>query len=337
MNAVVALLAAALMYVIIYAILSIGLNLQYGVTGVVNFTYYSFVAIGAFIAGVTSLGHPPAGSGETYILAWTLPFPIPIVAAAIAAGFFGGLLALTAFRRLRSDYLAITTLCAGTVAFDIVNNTTGLFNGPNGIYGVATPLASRLNVPPQNDFLIMIPIGLVLLAAVWWLAHCIDLSPYGRSLRAVRESRDAAEAFGKDTFRLQLKVMVLGCVIAGIGGALTVEFVGAFNPSAFETVETFVVFSAVILGGPGNNLGVVLGAVLVQGVIIQGSLYLPAFANQELVPAIRNSVIGLMVILVLYFRPQGLVPETRPRLGLVSRRAKRGGPSGATEADGGEG
>lgn len=312
------------MYVVIYAILSIGLNLQYGVTGIVNFTYYSFVAIGAYVAGVTSMGPAPSGSGETYVLGWTLPFPVPIVAAAIIAGGGGGLLALTVFRRLRSDYLAITTLCAGTVAFDIVTNSTGLFNGPNGIYGVSTPLASTFGVPPQNDYFVLIPIGLVLLGIVWWVAHCIDLSPYGRTLRAVRESRNAAEAFGKPTLRLQLGVMVLGCAIAGIGGALTVEFVGAFNPSAFETVETFIIYAAVILGGPGSNLGVMLGAVLVQGVIIQGSLYLPAIGAESLVPAVRNMVIGAMVIFVLYFRPTGLIAEKRPRLGARGRGAARG-------------
>lgn len=319
-------LGTVLMYVIIYAILSLGLNVQYGVTGIVNFTYYSFVAVGAYVAGVTSMGPSPAGSGETYILGWTLPFPVPIVFAAVIAGLLGGLLAVTVFRRLRSDYLAITTLCAGTVAFDIVTNATGLFNGPNGIYGVSTPLASQLGVPPQNDYLVLIPIGLVILGIVWWVAHCIDRSPYGRTLRAIRDGRDAAEAFGKPTLRLQLGVMVLGCAIAGIGGALTVEFVGAFNPSAFETVETFIIYAAVILGGPGNNLGVMLGAVLIQGVIIQGSLYLPTIGSETLVPAVRNIVIGGMVILVLYFRPSGLIPERRPRLGFRRGLAARTAP-----------
>jgi branched-chain amino acid transport system permease protein len=335
MSTLLPIFATAFMYVIIYAILSIGLNLQYGVTGIVNFTYYTFVAIGAYVAGVLTLGKPPAGSGETYILGLNLPFPIPIVLAALVAGLFGGLLALTVFRRLRSDYLAITTLCAGTVAFDIVTNSTGLFNGPNGIYGVPTPLASTFGVPPQNTYMVLIPIGLVILALVWWVAHCIDLSPYGRTLRAIREGRDAAAAFGKNTLRLQLGVMILGCAIAGIGGALTVEFVGAFNPSAFETVETFVVYAAVILGGPGNNLGVILGAVLVQGVIIQGSLYLPTIGAESLVPAIRNMVIGGMVILVLYFRPRGMVGETRPQLGVPRRRGLgvRSAPGSRGEAD----
>lgn len=323
MSTFIPVFATGFMYVVIYAILSLGLNLQYGVTGIVNFTYYSFVAVGAYVAGVTSVGPAPSGSGETYILGWTLPFPIPIVLSALMAGVLGGLLAVTVFRRLRSDYLAITTLCAGTVAFDIVTNDTGLFNGPNGIYGISTPLASQFNVPPQNNYLVLIPIGLVLLAIVWWVAHCIDRSPYGRTLRAIRDGRDAAEAFGKPTLRLQLGVMVLGCAIAGIGGALTVEFVGAFNPSAFETVETFIVYAAVILGGPGNNVGVMLGAVLIQGIIIQGSLYLPTIGAETLVPAIRNGVIGAMVILILYFRRSGVVPEQRPRLGLP-RRARAG-------------
>lgn len=311
MPAVIALIASVLMYVVIYAILSLGLNLQYGFTGVVNFTYYTFVAIGAYFAGVTAIGRPLDGSGESYILGLALPFPVPILIGAIVAAALGGALALVVFRRLRSDYLAIVTLTAGTVAFDVVNNTNSLFNGSNGIYGVSAPLSSALGVPLQDSYLVMLPLGLVLLGICWLVAHYIRNSPYGRILRAVRDNRDVSEAFGHSALRHQITMMLLGCLFAGIGGALTIEFVGALSPSGWETVETFIVWAAVIVGGSGNNLGTIVGALIVQGIIIQGTLYLPSFGSQELVPAIRNIAIGVLVILVLYFRPQGLFPEKR--------------------------
>ncbi|MDA8345278.1 MAG: branched-chain amino acid ABC transporter permease [Thermaerobacter sp.] len=313
MSLIEALGATVLMYVIIYAILSLGLNLQYGTTGIVNFTYYTFVAIGAYFAGVTAMGAPPPGSGEAYILGWSLPFPIPLIIGGLMAGVAGGLLALIAFRRLRSDYLAIVTLSAGTVVFDIVNNATNLFNGSDGIYGVPAPWVQTFGLPPQDSYLVLIPIGLVVLAICWLIVHLIDGSPYGRTLRAIRDNRDVAEAFGKNAFRHQMGAMILGCVFAGLGGALTVEFVGALDPGGWTTVETFIVWAAVILGGAGSNIGVVLGALIVQGVIIQGTLFLPAFGGEALVPALRNIAIGVLVIVVMYFRPQGLIPERRHR------------------------
>lgn len=320
MNAIVQLLATGLMYVVIYAILSLGLNLQFGFAGIVNFTYYTFVAAGAYLAGVTAMGPPNPTSGETYILGWSLPFPLPLIVGVVAAAMLGGVLAMIAFRRLRSDYLAIVTLCAGTVAFDIANNTGTLFNGPDGIYGVTTPFLTALHLAPQQSYLVLVPIGLICLVICWLVMAAIDRSPYGRTLRAIRDNPDVAEAFGKDTFRYRLGAMVLGCAFAGLGGALTVFFVGAMNPSGWTTVETFIVWTAVILGGAGNNLGVLLGAVLVQGVIIQGTLYLPTMGNQELLPALRNIAIGTLVILVLYFRPRGLLPERRHFYDVLARR-----------------
>ena len=303
--------SSIVMYVIVYMILTLGLNLQYGFTGIVNFTYYTFVAIGAYMAGVTSMGPAPAGSGETYILGLNLPFPVPIVIGGLAAAALGGLLALVVFRRLRSDYLAIVTLAAGTVALDVVNNSNSIFGGSNGIYGVSAPLSSAFGLPPQDSFMVMIPIGLVILAICWWVAHSIRNSPYGRILRSIRDNPNVAEAFGHRGLRHQFTMMVVGCLMAGVGGALTIEFVSALSPSGWQTVETFIVWSAVIVGGAGSNFGVMLGAIIVQGVIIQGTLFLPSFGNQELVPAVRALAIGLLVILVLYFRPEGLIPEKR--------------------------
>jgi branched-chain amino acid transport system permease protein len=303
--------SSVIMYVIVYMILTLGLNLQYGFTGIVNFTYYTFVAVGAYIAGVTALGRPQPGTGELYILGANLPFPIPILLAGLAAGALGGALALVVFRRLRSDYLAIVTLAAGTVALDVATNSNSIFGGSNGIFGIPTPLAGVLGVPLQNSYMVMIPIGLVVLAICWWISHSIRNSPYGRILRSIRDNPDVAEAFGHRVLRHQLVMMLVGCFMAGVGGALTIEFVSAMSPSGWQAVETFIVWAAVIVGGSGNNLGAALGALIMQGVIIQGTLFLPSFGNQELVPAIRALAIGLLVILVLYFRPQGLIPEKR--------------------------
>jgi ABC-type branched-subunit amino acid transport system permease subunit len=307
--------ATLAVYFLIYTVLTLGLNIQYGYTGILNFTYILFMALGAYIAGVTSLSPAAVGSGQEYILGWNLPFPIPLLLGGLGAGAVGALMGLVVFRRLRSDYLAVVTFALGFIAYDFVGNFTPLFDGFQGIIGVPEPWSNAFGLNIDTYTYFFVAVCAVIVAILWLISTRLQKSPVGRTLRAIREDSDQAEALGKNTFKYKMFALVLGCVYAGIGGALTIEFTGAMNPSGWTSFETFILFAALIVGGRGSNLGAVLGTLLFPTILVEGTRLLPQLqSNPELVAALRNVVIGAGLLIAMYLRPEGLIPEARHRI-----------------------
>jgi branched-chain amino acid transport system permease protein len=326
--------ATIAVYFFIYVVLTTGLNIQYGFTGILNFTYILFMAIGAYITGVTSEGPPAFGSGEQYILGWQLPFPIPLLLGGAAAGLVGAVVGLVVFRRLRSDYLAIVTFALGFIAYDFVGNYTPLFDGFNGIIGVPEPGSGALGLSADSYTYYFIGVSAVVAGIAWLLSARLYRSPIGRTLRAIREDAEQAEAVGKATFRYKMFGMVSGCVLAGIGGGLTIEFTGAMNPSGWTSFETFIIFAALIVGGRGSNFGVILGVFVFPTLLDQGTRLLPSLQNNpSLVAALRNVAIGVGLLIAMYLRPQGIIPEPRFVPARLTRgwRRRRGAIYGVTE------
>jgi ABC-type branched-subunit amino acid transport system permease subunit len=318
-----------LFFFFVYSILDWGLNLQFGRTGILNFAYIAFVAVGAYVSGVLSTGPPVPGSGQAYILGATLPYPIPLLAGGLAAAALGGLVGLVAFRRLRSDYLAIVMISLSIVLYDVVTNYVPLFDGADGLNSVPQPFAGALHLN-ANSFVYVFTgfAGLVALAG-WWVMHRITRSPLDRAFRAIRDDPDVARGLGKNVFRYQLQSLLIGSFFAGIGGGLLIEFVGAFNTSAWLSPETFVIFAAIIVGGLGNNVGAMAGALAVPVIFVELPKFLPQLqGNPALIPEVDNMIIGVLLIVTLWFRPQGLVPERKARFG----RLLRSGPAAGQAA-----
>jgi ABC-type branched-subunit amino acid transport system permease subunit len=226
---------------------------------------------------------------------------------------------LIALKRLRSDYMAIVTVAVGVITYDFIGNTTKLFNGWDGLGSVPQPFYTAPFIANTSDPYTTYQIFFVVLAGVvmlimWWLAQRIYNSPYGRTLRSIREDQDVSESFGKNTFKYRMSAMVIGCFYAGIAGGLLIEYITAINPSGWTTGETFVLWTALLIGGTGNNWGAALGALLVPVLFVEVTRFLPAIpGNAELIPALRNILVGVMLILVLWFRPQGIIPEKKAR------------------------
>jgi branched-chain amino acid transport system permease protein len=306
-------LSALLVYFFVYNILTWGLNIQFGYTGILNFAFIIFMAIGAYITGVTSMGPPSPDSGQTYVLGSSLPFPLPLLAGGIVAALFGVLVGFIALKRLRSDYMAIVTVAVGAITYDFIGNFHPLFNGWDGIGGVPAPLSDTLNLDFASYQWFFVALTGIIMLILWWVAHRIYHSPFGRTLRSIREDIDVSEAFGKNTFRYRMIAMVIGCFYAGIAGGLLIEFASAFNPSGWTAGETFVVWAALLIGGWGNNWGAVLGALLVPVLFQEVTRFLPQFGGADLIPALRNIIVGALLIIVLWFRPQGLIPERKAR------------------------
>ncbi len=292
-----------------YFILAMGLNIQYGETGILNFAYIGFVAVGAYVTGVTSLP-ASAGTGQQYILGWGLPFPINLILGGLTASALAFVVALIALRRLRTDYLAVVLISLSLVLYDVINNYVPLFNGADGLYNVPEPLAGffKLTTNAFVPFFAMVT-GVVALI-MWWVMSRITNAPLGRTLRAIRDDDGVAATLGKGVFRYQLTSMLIGSFYAGVGGGLIIQFGGSFNPTAWLPGETFVVFAVILVGGVGNNVGLLVGALLVETLLIHLPAFLPSIPGHPgLIEYIDTMVVGVLLMVMLWFRPQGVVPE----------------------------
>lgn len=303
-------LLSLLPLIFIYGILVLGLNLQVGFTGILNLTYFTFVAFGAYIAAVLSLGPSQPDTGMTYILGAHIPFPLTSVLAGLASAVLGVIISFAALRRLRSDYLAIVTVGAGYVIYTIMGNQTNLFNGWNGLFGIPTPVPQGLT--PDGQQMFFSGICLVFLVVVFFVMERIRKSPLGRAMRGIRDDEGVVEAFGRNVFRIRTTIFALGCFVAGVGGSLLVMYATAFNPQSFLPPETFIMFAAMIIGGIGNNWGSMLGAAVVPVAFAEITRFIPEFGHAGLVEALRGVAVGLLLILVLRFMPQGLLRERPP-------------------------
>ncbi|MBW4077347.1 MAG: branched-chain amino acid ABC transporter permease [Acidobacteria bacterium] len=292
-----------------YFILAMGLNIQYGETGILNFAYIGFVALGAYVTGASSMPSS-AGTGQQYIMGWSVPFPFNLVLGGAAASLLAVFVAVVALRRLRTDYLAVVLISFSLVFYDITNNYVPLFNGADGLYNVPEPLAGLFKLT-TNSFVPVFAIVTGLIALImWWAMSRITNSPLGRTFRAIRDDDGVAAALGKGVFRYQLTSMLIGAFYAGVGGGLLVQFGGSFNTTSWLPAETFVVFAVIIVGGVGNNIGLLVGSLLVETLLIHLPAFLPDIPGHPgLIQYIDTMVVGVLLWVMLWFRPQGVVPE----------------------------
>jgi branched-chain amino acid transport system permease protein len=291
-----------------YFILAMGLNIQYGESGILNFAYIGFVAIGAYFTGVFSL-HGSGGSGQHYILGLGLPFPLNLLLGGLATMCFAVIVALITLRRLRTDYLAIVLISLSLVLYDFCNNYVSLFNGADGLFNVPEPWAKTFHLDVNSFIPFFACVTAVISLLMWFVMSRVTRSPLGRTFRAIRDDHVVAAALGKDVFRMQLKSMLIGSFYAGIGGGLLIQFGGSFNPTAWLPGETFVIFAVLIVGGAGNNIGMFVGALLVETLLIHLPAFLPEIPGHPgLIEYFDNAVVGIVLMLMLWFRPQGMVP-----------------------------
>jgi branched-chain amino acid transport system permease protein len=293
-------------------ILCLGLNVRWGWSGDFDLAYYAMVAIGAYMGGVTVLPKADLPGGGTYILGLNQSFLVGMVVAMASAAFVSLLLGTVALRRLRGDYLGITTVAFSLIITAVFTQELRLFNGFNGLYSIPSPFADQFDAFSYP--LVFLIILLVVLAIVYVVLELLYRSPWGLALRTVREDEIAAAAFGRNVYRTKLTAYVLGGAVAGLGGFLFATYLTSWNPATWNTIEVFILYSAIFLGGSANQRGVLLGVVVVLIMVPEGTRFLPNIpGHPDLFPAIRGIVSGLLILLVLRFRPQGLIPERRPR------------------------
>ena len=217
--------------------------------------------------------------------------PIPWIGATIVGGPIAVPFTFLVGRRLRGDFAAVGLLVTAVMANLLVTNYRPVLNGAAGLSLVPAPLQGEYNPQSQGYQWLYAAVTLVLAAAVYWLVRRVTESPYGRSLRAMRDNDVVADSLGKNLLSLRTAMLVLGGALAGLSGAILVGFITLWAPSAWGYAETIVLFAAVIIGGAGNHRGAVLGAILVP-VALRGGHQVHPQHPREARPGRRPAVGG---------------------------------------------
>jgi branched-chain amino acid transport system permease protein len=309
-----------LLNLLIYAgvdiIACLGLSQQFGVAGVTNFGFIIFQAAGAYTAAILSLPNQSANGGfQSYIGGWNLPFPVPLIGGAIVGGLVALPFTFLVGRRLRGDFAAVGLLVTAVMFNLLVTNYRPFLNGAAGLSLVPSPLQGEYN-PQSTGYQWVYAAGALLLAVgAFLLVRRVTESPYGRSLRAMRDNDLVADSLGKNLLAQRAAVLVLGGALAGLSGAVLVGYINLWAPSAWGYAETIVLFAAVIIGGSGSHPGAVLGAILVPVGFEEATRYIPPFGPPGFVEDLQWVAIGLLILVFLWFRPQGVLPERRRKIG----------------------
>ncbi len=290
----------------IYAVMCLGLNVQWGFTGLFNAGIAGFFAVGAYTSAIlTTPAHPD------YLGGFALPVPVGLVAAMLTSGVvavFIGWLTLT----LRSDYLAIATIGIAEILRLIVKNEDWLTNGPRGIPGIPRPFEGLS--PFQNNLAFLLLV--LAIVAVIYVAMQRGLnSPWGRVMRAIRENELSARAAGKNIMARRLEAFVLGSMIMGLGGALMAHSIRFIGPEATEPLlVTFLVWVMLIAGGSGNNRGAILGPMLIWAIWSLTELVTRQLPSDWALRSayIRVFLIGLALQIILQRFSRGILAERPP-------------------------
>ena len=247
-----------IIYVGIYAVLALGLNVQWGYTGLFNIGISGFFLVGAYTSTILT---KPDSFG--HLGGFNQPFVVGMLAAGVLSAFIALLIGLPTLR-LRDDYLAIATIGIAETLRLVAMNEQWLTAGVWGIAGIPQPLRS---VFPNNYNVFFALLVVVIVALVYFAIERGIRSPWGRVLKAIREDEGVAQAVGKDVFKFKLQALVVGAFIMGIGGSLFAHFTAYISPEAFEPMNgTFLVWAMLIVGGSGNSRGAILGALVIWAI-----------------------------------------------------------------------
>jgi branched-chain amino acid transport system permease protein len=289
----------------ILAIAVLGLNLQWGNTGLFNGGVVAFFGAGAY--GTLILG---GTAQEGHIGGFGLAYPLALLGGMAAAGLMAWIVGLLTLR-LRHDYLAIATFGVAVAFENLMRNAEWLAGGAKGVRGFERPLRETIGDGFVYNLLFFVFVLLTLVATYIFLERLVA-SPFGRLLRAIREDEDAARSLGKSPSRVRLTAFVTGSVILGLAGGLYGTFYAFVSPQDVLPTLTFQIWAMLIVGGAGNNRGAVFGAFLIWGAWTASGWALSRFAPVEAqlyTGSVQFVLIGSVIVGMLVWRPQGLLPE----------------------------
>jgi len=344
-----------------FALLSLGLNTQWGFSGLINFSVAAFFGLGAYGTALLTASNSPLRGVDNPLVEALLGHPLlgllfGLVLAALVAVAVG-----IPTLRLRADYLAIASLGLAEVVRLVALNENQWTAGSRGLRGIprfhanwpvlgslpeamptvqfelvpGSPVELRLSFWQQ---LLNVSVVIVFLLVAMFVLRRALRSPWGRVLRTIKSNEGLAKALGKDTYSFKMQAWVLGSVIMALGGVFYAHLNLFVNPVDLEPITTFYVWVAVILGGTGSNRGALLGGFVVVA-IREGSRLINEIPLVDVSPApFRLLVIGVLIILVMRFRPQGVLPPQRELIwsDTVDESAPKTPQRGVRKARGGD-
>jgi branched-chain amino acid transport system permease protein len=308
----------------IYTIFALGLYLQYALAGLPNFGHVAFAALAAYTMAIL-------------IIHVNVPMPVAALAGLLVAVLFALVLGVPSLR-LRADYLAIATVAGAEIVRYLALNMQGLTGGPIGSIGMLgpsqlaqynqsweallRPIIAALAQNPvlahvaSRDFAMLLIVwatALVLLLVFWLMVR----SPWGRMMRAIREDEDAAAAVGKNVFRAKMQVLILGALLGGLAGLLLAWQIGIITPDDYQPTFTFYAYLILILGGTTRIWAIPVGALLF-GLLYSGTRFLNFYPLSLFDSGdrayLRLILVGLLLIVLMAIRPQGLFGNRRELL-----------------------
>ena len=286
----------------IYAILSLTLNFQFGLTGLANFGHVAFFMLGAYTSTIL-------------LLVAHCSFPIALAGAIVACGILGVLISIPT-SHLRSDYWAISTLAVAEIVRKFFYNEKWIVGGgyyrggAHGIGGIPAPLENYFSSEIYPFF--YLALASFFLISIYLILERLTQSPFGRVLKGIREEEALSEALGKDVAVFKMKAMAISGALAGTAGSLYASYIGFIGPDQFMPLVTFIVWAMIVVGGTGNNRGALLGALVIQTFYSSTRYfkdYIPIEADR--LASIRMVIIGVLIILTILFMKEGLIREKK--------------------------
>jgi branched-chain amino acid transport system permease protein len=278
-----------LIFIGIYSILSVSLNLLVGYTGILSIAHAAFYGVGAYIAALMALKcHSP--------------FLLNLLLGIIGTGILGALIGIPSLR-IKDDYFVIATFAFQVIVFSVLNNWVSFTGGPMGLPGIPQPNIFGLKISSHIEFLILVTL---LAALVFWISNRVVKSPFGRVLKAIREDEVFAQSFGKNIFAFKLKVFMISAALAAIAGVMYATYISFIDPTSFTIMESIFIISIVIIGGAGNLWGSVIGAVVL--VALPELLRFVGLPN-AVAANIRQILYGSLLVIFMMWRPQGFIGE----------------------------
>jgi len=297
--------------ILIYVMLGLGLNIVVGLAGLLDLGYVGFYAVGAYTYAMLS---------HYYGLGFWVCLPL----AGLMAALFGFVLGFPVLR-LRGDYLAIVTLGFGEIIRILLRNLTQWTGGPNGISGIdkptlfgltferrapegMTPFHEYFGIPYNSEYkvIFLYLIALLLVLLTLFVINRLLRMPIGRAWEALREDEIACRALGLNPTLIKLSAFTLGACFAGFAGSFFAARQGLVSPESFTFIESAIILAIVVLGGMGSQLGVILAAIVM--------ILLPELMREF--SEYRMLMFGLLMVVMMIWRPQGLLPMQRPHLEL---------------------
>lgn len=290
----------------IWGMLSLSLNLQYGLTGLINLGHIAFFMLGAYTSTIL-------------VVLGGMPIPVGIAAGIAAAALYGVLMALPT-AKLQQDYWAISTLAMAEIVRIVFLNTplgSPYVGQAFGVSGIPRPLRQFFAEQGwTNAHYNLFYMGLVLvcLLATYLLVRWIAGTPFGRTLKALREDDAVPLSLGKAVSRFRVRSMAIGGAIGGLAGALFAHYNAYIGPEYFLPTETFIIWAMVILGGVGNFFGAIVGTFVIMAIYNSTRFLAPLLPiDAQTLGPLRMVFIGVLILVIILFMPRGLIPERRYR------------------------